>query len=668
MKRSNPNAAKVWTKLLQLFKTDERPTLRAFMDDQYTLPPSQALNGPDWSTRPPQVGLMVLMTHFGIRELIIAKCTQWGVTQMALALMMWVTVYRGESWVYYMPDARSSERLDQSVKHWIKNVPIVGEHFVPKNVTINHPGNRKDEKHFIRANQYYLGGGTSSNTSTFPVVGAIIDEFAKIKKDVQNQGSLIGAARGRFSGSKTGGVIRGFSTHNHVDSVLVTQIENIADSGGDNFYCEVKCPKCQDFSCLHWGDKEDEFGIKFDEDGSVRDRADSARHVCRLCKQSWVQEDLPKSWSDPKNYPYDSAEQYCRWVSTNGLWIDTDDGCIKTLDGTKVKAPLNASVEICPDGMGLYGVKPWSVAVMDCIKGVAMEKQYGDIGDIQRFENEYRGIPFLREKTEEIDSVEFLNRRETYEHRIPQGVRFLTMGVDFGKGYAFYQIDGHGVDGAQWAIEARRVDGDAEDSESRIYQRLDEIMNSVHITEDRRELMIAVAIMDGGYTGIHAGDNVKRLAAKDPDRRIVVIGSSSPDVTKPLFQYKDNGGSWDADIGCWQVTINPHQASQRLYSKLKIPAGSDSYYHFPIHEDFNRLYADGIGADVPVQRGKNSYIYYENVKHKEFNEPHDVAKYNQVAAKVALDFGLANLDIEIDPSAFTKPPTQTTNFDPFGFV
>ncbi len=663
------NTLRACSKLGNIFRTDERPTLRQFMDTQYTLPPAQALNGPDWSTRPPQVGLMVLMTHFGIRELIIAKCTQWGVTQMALALMMWVTVYRGESWVYYMPDARSSERLDQSVKHWINTVDIVGDHFVPKNTTVNHPGSRKDEKWFIRANQYYLGGGTSSNTSTFPVVGAIIDEFAKVKKDVQNQGSLIGAARGRFSGSKTGGVIRGFSTHNHVDSVLVTQIENIADSGGDNFYCEVKCPKCSEFSCLHWGNKDDEYGIKFDSEGSVRDRADSVRHVCRHCKDSWVQDDLPKCWSDPKNYPFDSAEEYCRWVSTNGLWIDTDDGHVKTESGEKVKAPLNASVEICPDGMGLYGVKPWSVAVMDCIKGVAMEKQYADVGDIQRFENEYRGIPFLREKTEEINISEFMSRREHYAHRIPKEVIFLTIGVDFGKGYAYYQIDGHGLNGAQWAIEARRIDGDAEDSESRIYQALDEMMGSVHITEDGRELMIALAIMDGGYTGIHASDNVKKLAAKDSDRRIVVIGSSSQNVTKPLFQYKDNGGSWDADFGCWVVSINPHKASQTLYTKLKIPDGSDSYYHFPIHEDFNRLYADGIGADVPVQRGRSGFVYYENVKQKEFNEPHDTAKYNQIAVKVALEFGLASLEPEED-RVFQQPvATQVqSNFDPFAHV
>ena len=633
------------------------------MDWWFTLPSHQALNGEAWTTRPPQVGLMVLMTNFGIRELIIAKCTQWGVTQIAIALMMWVTIYRGESWVYFMPSARLAERLNQTVKHWILKVAIVAKHFVPPNVSGNHPGNRKDEKWFIRANQYYLGGATSANTSSFSAVGAIIDEFARVRENVANEGSLIGAARGRFSASKSGGVIRAFSTHNHADSALVTQME-MCD---DKFYCEVKCPKCHEFSVLSWGSKESEFGIKFNSEGTTKERAESVRHVCRLCKQSWVQSDMPAAWLDPENTPFESAEDYCRWVSVNGLWLDTDTGHVKKkVEGewVKTKPPEKCAAELCSDGMGLYGVGPWSTAVTDCITGTLLEKQHGDVGDIQRFENEYRGIPFLREMQNEIPVDEFIKRREEYSHKIPREVQYLTLGADFGGGESVYQIDGHGANGERWAIECKKLLGDELDSESRIYSGIDEVLSNEHENEDGVFLPITLAIMDGAWAPSYS--SVRKLAAKNPTQRIVVYGYGK-DPKKPMFDY-DQKRDWDKEHKCFAVLINPHTASYQLYSKLKIPKGSPGYYHFPINEDFDRLYAEELGADRPVVRplkGSKSQTYIAYEKHGPRNERHDVAKYNTIALSVGVERGMIAVR-DIPVQTITPPKQPKKEFSAFG--
>ena len=646
----SPQTQDDWREILSPLRTGERPTLVEFMDG-VELPPHKQARNPTWKTSPTQVGLLLLLAYAGILEEYIAKPVQVGLSEAALGLMMWVTIYKGETWGYFMPTDKMASRLAQSVDHWVRTHPEVNKQFLYGDKPRKRgPGNTQEEKWFTKANQYYLGGNTIASTAQITLRGAILDEFARVTQDVKSEGSLLGAARGRQKGSKGGDVIRAFSNHTDPDSLLVKQMELCGD---DLFECEIPCPRCDYYSVLHWGEKDDGWGITFDGEGTSIERGKSVRHVCRHCGEGWLQKEL----SD--------VERRCRWVSRSGLWMDSDTNQLKSLkegaepwikgapnldDWVKAPSPKRVAIGHCPDGKGLYGMASWPDEVTTCIEAKSLEKNYGDTNDIQRFENEFRAIPFVREHADVILPDDFLERREQYQHRIPVEVQSLTCGVDFGSedgGYVYWQVEGHGANGARWAIEKRKIYGDCQDENSRMYTQLDDLLSKEHERGDGVMLPIDFCLLDGR----HIGDMVKKVAAKNPRQRIVVFGSNN--YKAPLFDF-DSKKCWKDEFKCYEVTINPSMASQKTYYKLSIPKEDNEgdlnpgFFRFPIDEEFNRAYAAELGADLPYQK-QTPHGTVTAYKNKQSNEAHDVTKYNTIALIAGVSHGRIRIDNDYVP-------------------
>ncbi len=63
----------------------------------------------------------------------------------------------------------------------------------------------------------------------------------------------------------------------------------------------------------------------------------------------------------------------------------------------------------------------------------------------------FRGV--YEEKPQEIDTTDFLKRREIYGNEVPEGVLFLTCAVDVQNNRLEWEVVGWGADEEQWSID-----------------------------------------------------------------------------------------------------------------------------------------------------------------------------------------------------------------------
>ena len=642
----NDCSIQVQQSLIEAFdplKTERRRNIVEFMDDEYTLPPHKG--GQKWITQPDQIAVMLMWAHPDVLEMIASKATQRGFTEIALAIHMWL-LGAGETSAYFLPTDGMAKRLDRSVKHWQKSVDFVGDKLLADKNSARDSRNTISEKEYTTANQYYYGGSSAVNTSQFTASFITIDEAERTPGSVEGQGSLWAAADGRGSGLLIPSRKRIFSsplTPDGIITMLLGECDHI-------FNCEIPCPLCGEFSVLRFGDKSDGWGIRFAEHGTSVERSETVEHVCRYCKNGWTQD------------RYEDVIDDCRWVSESGYWFDhSGDGDFNLkIDGQyePVKAPYKVGIQHTDDGAGLYGTSSWKGAVRRIIDYTAQYQKTQSTDDVKRFVNEFRAKPFEDQAKREIPTHELLARREQYSHSIPAEVQMLVVGIDFGLKYSNYELMGFGADGVCWAIKRERFDGDALDEDSRMFTMIEPVLKAEYQTEDERMLPVALTIMDGRY----AQKNVQKLAALDPHRRIVVHGDGKH-PRKPMFDY-DPKKDWNEEAKCFEVTINPHKASARLYHKLAVPRGEAGYYHVPDTEDYSRLWADEITSDKKKKRKVNNQWIdvYEKDHSGIAGEAHDTAKYCLMAVDIALDYGLADIDEDFEPYRGKKMiiPQQVT--------
>lgn len=630
------------------------------MDDEYTTPPFKG--GRKWVTQPDQRGKMLMWVHPDVLELVSSKAAQRGETLIAIGAHMYL-LEPGENSVYVMPNAELANSMAKIVEHWQKSVSFVGDRLMAD------PEKRQDKRNTIKQRlyktcaQYFFSAAAAGGTAEYSATFATNDEAERTPGDPKNQGSVWAGFDGRFQGQQKKGRKRIFSTRLTPDGIIT----ELMDECEHVFNCQLPCPLCGDYSVLRWGEKEDEWGIRFDEEGKPEERAETVRHVCRYCGDGWTQDQ------------YDDVIEDCRWVSESGYWFDdSDDGDFKRrIDGSNdlgckkfnpddfevVAAPYRVGIEHTDDGAGLYGVSDWVKAVRQCIVYTASANN-GNDNHIKRFINEFRAKAYAPKDVREVETSELLDRREEYEFPIPRDVQFLVCGIDFGLTYSEYEIVGYGNDMECFPIQRRRIDGDADNHESRMYTEVDEMLLAQHKRgHDGKLLPITLTIMDGRY----AQSGVRNLASKDPDRRIVVYGDGKSDPRKPLFQYDPDKPekSWHsigfengAEVGCFEVTINPHEASRQLYAKVAIPKGKPGYYHVPDTEDYGKLWANAFTSDKKQE--KDGRVFYGKDHSGIRGEAHDTGKYCYIAGVSSIEYAYFTLDEMYDPyrnRTITRPDT-----------
>lgn len=185
-------------------------------------------------------------------------------------------------------------------------------------------------------------------------------------------------------------------------------------------------------------------------------------------------------------------------------------------------------------------------------------------------------------------------RRETYPiGSVPEGVRFLTCGVDVQKDRFVYEVVGWAANKESWSIDAGLLMGDTGNEES--WSRLDELLG-----RNFGNFTIATLAIDSGYNTQQVYSWARRhtmsrvIACKGMATERVLVGVPSPvDVTIRGKKLSRGYKVWPVGVGI---------AKSELYGWLRLPtpsAGEEAppgYCHFPEHaeEFFKQLTAEHL--------------------------------------------------------------------------
>ena len=262
------------------------------------------------------------------------------------------------------------------------------------------------------------------------------------------------------------------------------------------------------------------------------------------------------------------------------------------------------------------------------------------------------------------DWLRLYQRRERYPiGEVPEGVVFLTAGIDVQKDRLVYEVVGWGAGKRSWSIDSGILPGDTSTESGAPWQALDELLGRAWQSADGQALSIRMLAVDSGYNTQtvynwcrrHAMSRV--IACKGVPTANVLIG------TPTKVDVSVRGKRLSRGYKVWPVGVNI--AKNELYGWLRLDAPTtesgdplpSGYCHFPEYgeEYFKQLTAEHL---VPVvKRSGFTSMEWQILPGRE-NHYLDCRVYARAAASlVGLDRPAAASARR--PPAAAAPTTQT---------
>ena len=227
----------------------------------------------------------------------------------------------------------------------------------------------------------------------------------------------------------------------------------------------------------------------------------------------------------------------------------------------------------------------------------------------------------------EIENEEFLvKRREQYAAELPDGVLFLTSGVDTQDRWLEYEITGWGKGEESWGIKHGIVMGAPDRKET--WQAIDDILKATYYFADGLGLTVACACIDSGG---HYTSKVYEYAKKNESRRFFAIkgqgGAGTPLIYRITRTKKENAAL---------IIVGVDEGKTAVINSLKVQTPGPFYCHFPANADYDVAYFKGLISERQVPRKYKGRVTmgWEKVSPEARNEPFDLRNYARVALKL----------------------------------
>lgn len=229
------------------------------------------------------------------------------------------------------------------------------------------------------------------------------------------------------------------------------------------------------------------------------------------------------------------------------------------------------------------------------------------------------------------------NRRECYlVNSIPDGVCFLTSGVDVQRDRLELEIVGWCADKQSYSIDYRVLEGDTADDA--VWSKLSDVLSETWVRGDGVELQIKMMAVDSGFNTTHVHNFCRRYSTsgrvipiKGQDKMATIYNApKSVDITK--------SGKRIGRLRQWNIGVSVLKGD--LYSELLLEKNGEGvappcYCHFP---EYAEHYFRGLTAEERVKRVTRGYTEWHWEKKYDRNEPLDCRVYARaVASIVGLD-------------------------------
>ena len=275
----------------------------------------------------------------------------------------------------------------------------------------------------------------------------------------------------------------------------------------------------------------------------------------------------------------------------------------------------------------------WDKIVEDFI-AADLDAKRGDYEKMQVFVNTDLGLPW-EEPGEAVEANNLLDRREFYEAEVPDGVVYLTAGVDTQDNRFEAEVVGWGIGKESWGIRYQRIYGDLK--RGQVWADLDDFLSKTWKKKDGTELSLRCVCMDSGG---HFPDQVIRFCKEREERHIWPIkGRGGMDVPYLRNPTKNNR------VGGELFTLGVDTGKNHVLARLKVLIKGPNYCHFPAAEDagYDENYFKMLTAEHKVTRWKSG----RKVERWELkdpaqkrNEAFDVRNYATAALEISNPPGL----------------------------
>ena len=358
-----------------------------------------------------------------------------------------------------------------------------------------------------------------------------------------------------------------------------------ADSDQRKFY--VPCPECGHAQVLRWE------RVSWD----AVDVAGTTRYKCEACEHPWT--DVER-WSACERGEWRADNPF---AGIAGFWI------------SELYSPWKKLGELAVDFLS----KKDDPALLQTFVNTSLAETWKEKGDAP-------------------DHEKLMSRREEYRlGEVPDGVLFLTAGVDVQKTWIQGHVWGWGRGRQRWIVDRYIIEGDPYHSET--WNRLTDKLNHQYRHASGTELSIVRMAVDSGY----ATQDVYRWAKQQGPARVMVVkgtDSGAALVTTPQqVEITQNGKK--IKHGARVHLVNVSMAKSELYGLLakERPADGDPYPSGWLHfaKDLDEEFFRQLTAEQIVSRVVKGYRKHEWIKTRERNEDLDCCNYARAAASV---FGL----------------------------
>ncbi len=284
-----------------------------------------------------------------------------------------------------------------------------------------------------------------------------------------------------------------------------------------------------------------------------------------------------------------------------------------------------------------------------------LEARRGGREQLKTFVNTVLGETW-RESGEAPEWERLYNRREHYQiGTVPDGVKFLTAGVDVQKDRWVYEVVGWGLGKESWSIDAGVIPGDpSKDSD---WQRIDELLGRVY-SSSVGEHTIRMLAVDSGYNTQAVYNWARRhersrvMAVKGHATARTLISTPTPvDVLSNGKLFKRGGKVWP---------VGTDIAKSELYGWLRLGEPAPGFCHFPEHEE--EFFRQLTGEHLVSSTNKRGFSVHQwQVIPGRQNHWLDCRVYARAAAAV---IGLDRMAARPPTPAVAPPPAVAPEIAP----
>lgn len=455
------------------------------------------------------------------RRVIAMVASQMFKTQICLNWLGTIIDQSPSNFILSMPTGKLQKRIGLRIDKVVHDVPVLREKVAkPKS---RDAMNNQDIKEFIGGSLFIVTSGSSANLSEVPAKYAACDEVDRGDEDHEGSRVKLIEARQTSFGEDAKSYYYSSPT---IDGE--SEIQSLFLSGTQREAL---------FVCRHCHTPN-----KMIYENLIKDPKYGALYPCEKCGGMHLESDKPMMFKD-------------------GLWTDA----IQQSENES----FTANALFLP-----YGWKSWNSLMQDYEEAKTLLDK-GDDSEMVVFYNT-RLARVWKRTIQKIGYETLKERAESYELRVcPNGVLFLTAGVDTQDNRLAVQIVGWGRDLKAWVIDYVELLGDP--AEDKVWNDLTELLNRNvdHVTGAQLKV-IATAIDIGG----HRGEAVKNYVRAKRIQCPIAVHGATRIAAPPLSRGSMQDVNWKGVLDKKGVIIHAVgtiEIKHHLFSRMAKDDGKEPY-------------------------------------------------------------------------------------------